>query len=113
MKKGTSTVLTAAAFLAALFLVLEDRQGEAKMGISGREMVRTLDVRIHPEQAGKVEYVLHLANGLVKEGSLDGWEAMDQLLRLTDLLGRGNISVWAELDNDRLDGFLIRSGVQF
>ena len=111
MKKYRTALLAVAAL--ALLLLIPSEPGQAGLGISGQERVKTLDVYLDPENTGSVSYVVHLANGLAMEGESDSWEAMDQYGRLSEALVRPNTTVYAELKDDKIIGILIRAGSAF
>lgn len=109
--KRYRTALLAALVLALLLLV--PAETSSGLGISGQERIRSLDVYLDPVNTGSVSYVVHLVNGLAIEGAGDSWEAMDQMLRISEAVTRPNTTVIAEMKDDKVIGFLIRAGSRF
>lgn len=112
MKRYRIALLTVTALFFLLFLIPSE-PGQAGLGISGQERVKTIDVYLDPLNTGSVSYTVHLVNGLAIEGVGDSWEAMDQMLRVSEAVVRPNTSVVADLKEDKITGILIRSGSAF
>jgi len=108
-----SFVAMLAAVVLTVMVLVPAEQGQAGLGISGQERIKTLDVYLDPENTGSVSYVVHLANGLAIEGASDSWEEMDQYLRLSEALVRPNTTAYAELKDDKIISILIRAGSAF
>ncbi len=83
------------------------------LGINGEERVKTIDVYIDPANPGSVSYTVYLVNGLAIEGSSDSWEAMDQMLRLSEAVTKPNTTVHAILKDDKITSFRIRAVSMF